>query len=509
MMKELQWYALELKQKERVKEENFFELMLKQMKVEPMFNSMLENMKEEKLVEALFSVSKNKRYLVVLDDVWKHEAWDSLKHAFPAKGKKGSKVLLTIRNKEVASYADPWSSPVEPALLSNDEAWELLSRKAFPKDVLIRRGYRQEHEKLGREMVKKCGGLPLAIFVLGGFLATKKTAKELCISSIDKRRGRTVEDVGEQYLEELVNRCIVQVSQRDHTGIGIKTFRIHDLMRDMCVLMAREENFLGISEHYRQNIVTRRIAVHPQISPEYARLYSVPLLQCNPPLRSVLYFKEQRYELTIDYRTLTFNDSRLLRVLNFGGLNVEYVPKEIGDLIHLRHLVLRNAKVTREAALPTSIGKLRSLHTLDVQGIQSLILPNVVWKLEDLRHLLIDLPNVLEQCRMETLRNLENLRWAHCENLIRKNAMQNLTNLRNLAVNFKRSKEISAVTKSPIFSTGRLRSLNIRGKQSSFPNLEPLSYCESLTKLELHGIIPEDPHPSITTWNIYQQVLPS
>ncbi|KAF2296131.1 hypothetical protein GH714_036286 [Hevea brasiliensis] len=265
----------------------------------------------------------------------------------------------------------------------------------------------------------------------------------------------TLEDVGEQYLEELVNRCIVQVSQRDHTGIGIKTFRIHDLMRDMCVLMAREENFLGISEHYRQNIVTRRIAVHPQISPEYARL--------------------------------------LLRVLNFGGLNVEYVPKEIGDLIHLRHLGLRNAKVIREAALPTSIGKLRSLHTLDVQGIQSLILPNVVWKLEDLRHLLIDLPNVLEQCRMETLRNLENLRWAHCENLIRKNAMQNLTNLRNLAVNFKRSKEISAVMKSPIFSTGRLRSLNIRGKQSSFPNLEPLSCCESLTKLELHGIIPEDP----------------
>ncbi|KAJ9175781.1 hypothetical protein P3X46_014297 [Hevea brasiliensis] len=321
MMKELHWYALELKQKKRVKEENFFELMLKQMKVEPMFNSMLENMKEEKLVEALFSVSKNKRYLVVLEDVWKHEAWDSLKHAFPAKGKKGSKVLLTTRNKEVASYADPWSSPAEPALLSNDEAWELLSRKAFPKDVLIRRGYRQEHEKLGREMVKKCGELPLAIFVLGGLLATKKTANEweawerdhqyrgvhgiLALSyhdmpyylkpfflylsqfpedwEIHKRRlilmwiaegfvsqaliregEETVEDVGEQYLEELVNSCIVQVSQRDHTGIGIKTFRIHDLMRDMCVLMAREENFLGISELYRQNIVTRRISVHPQ-----------------------------------------------------------------------------------------------------------------------------------------------------------------------------------------------------------------------------------------------------
>ncbi|XP_058006820.1 probable disease resistance protein At1g58390 [Hevea brasiliensis] len=219
----------------------------------------------------------------------------------------------------------------------------------------------------------------------------------------------TVEDVGEQYLEELVNSCIVQVSQRDHTGIGIKTFRIHDLMRDMCVLMAREENFLGISELYRQNIVTRRISVHPQ--------YPQNTLDC------ILYPCYNAIHPFVLFSTSKSN----------------------------------------------------------------------VWKLEDWRHLLIDLPNVLEQCRMETLRNLENLRWAHRENLIRKNAMQNLTNLRNLAVIFKRSKEISAVMKSPIFSTGWLRSLNIRGKQSSFPNLEPLSYCESLTKLELHGIIPEDP----------------
>ncbi|KAF2296140.1 hypothetical protein GH714_036331 [Hevea brasiliensis] len=167
-----------LKQEKRIEEEQLYRFMMKQMKVEPMFNSTLERMREEKLVETLFEVLKRKRYLVVLDDIWKNEAWDSLKHAFPSKGKEGSKVLLTTRNKEVASYADRWSSPVEPPLLTNDEAWELLSRKAFPKAILIKHGYSLRHEELGREMVKKCGGLPLAVVVLGGLLATKKTLME-------------------------------------------------------------------------------------------------------------------------------------------------------------------------------------------------------------------------------------------------------------------------------------------------------------------------------------------
>ncbi|KAG8651375.1 hypothetical protein MANES_07G121100v8 [Manihot esculenta] len=550
-----------LKQEKKIEEEQLFRSMMQQLKVEPMFNSMLERMKEEKLVETLFKVLKSKRYLVVLDDIWKNEAWDSLKHAFPSMGKKGSKVLLTTRNKEVASYADPWSTPVEPSLLTNDEAWQLLSKKAFPRAILIQHGCPPEHEKLGREMVKKCRGLPLAVVVLGGLLATKKTLKEweavlrninaqfvkweqnhqyggvygiLALSYHDMpfylkpfflyfsqfpedweihkrvlirmwiaegfvpqawaREGEeTMEDVGEQCLEELVGRCMIQVSQRDHTGIGIKICRVHDLMRDMCILKAREENFLGVFEHYRKNIVARRIAIHPKISPEFAGQCSVPLQQGSYwGLRSVSYFpEEQMYWLTNDQRNHLFRESRMLRVLNLKGVSVGNLPNEIGDLIHLRYLGLRKTKIL---SLPMSIGKLRRLCTLDVRDNHLVRLPEVLWKLEDLRHLLIDLyNNILGHCHMDTLRNLETLRWADCQNLVLKNAMQNLTNLQNLAIKFGSRKVIDKVMKSPIFSTGRLRSLKIQGKQSSFPNLEPLSRSQRLTKLELHGIIPEDP----------------
>ncbi|KAF2296143.1 hypothetical protein GH714_036344 [Hevea brasiliensis] len=79
-----------------------------------------------------------------------------------------SKVLFTTRNSGVAYYADRWSPPVELRPLTNDEGWQLLSRKAFPKNVLDEGGC-PRYEELGREMVRKCEGLPLAIMVLAAY----------------------------------------------------------------------------------------------------------------------------------------------------------------------------------------------------------------------------------------------------------------------------------------------------------------------------------------------------
>ncbi|OMO76022.1 NB-ARC domain-containing protein [Corchorus olitorius] len=213
------------------------------------------------------------------------------------------------------------------------ESWELFSRKAFLGDG----GIEPKFEKLGKDMVKKCGGLPLAIVVLGGLLATKRSVadwemvqrrfnadlnkygavngilelsyhdlpihlkpcfmylghypedweiskKELIrlwiaegfISPPPPESGELLmEDEAEQCLQELINRCLLQVSNKDRTGSGVRTCRIHDLLRDLCVKKAREENFLGIIQppssvnndlplHVNLAESTeRRIAIHP------------------------------------------------------------------------------------------------------------------------------------------------------------------------------------------------------------------------------------------------------
>ncbi|KAK2986210.1 hypothetical protein RJ640_000372 [Escallonia rubra] len=138
-----------------------------------------ERKKEEDPVEILYEFLKDKRYLVVLDDIWRVEAWDILKNAFPKNGKAGSKVLFTTRNKVVASHADPWSIPIEPPMLDEGQSWELLCKNAFPPNIAgSRGGGRPEYEKPGKAMVRKCQGLPLALVVLGGLLAAKKSLNE-------------------------------------------------------------------------------------------------------------------------------------------------------------------------------------------------------------------------------------------------------------------------------------------------------------------------------------------
>ena len=55
-----------------------------------------------------------------------------------------------------------------------------------------------------------------------------------------------MEDVGDRYLGELVQRSMVQVEKRGSLGM-IKTFRIHDIMRDFCISKAKKENFPHIT----------------------------------------------------------------------------------------------------------------------------------------------------------------------------------------------------------------------------------------------------------------------
>ncbi|KAM3320871.1 hypothetical protein P3S67_008073 [Capsicum chacoense] len=60
---------------------------------------------EAELANMLQKSLKGKRYLIVLEEMWKSEAWDAVRLCFPSENK-GSGILLTTRNNEVACYAN-------------------------------------------------------------------------------------------------------------------------------------------------------------------------------------------------------------------------------------------------------------------------------------------------------------------------------------------------------------------------------------------------------------------
>ena len=54
-----------------------------------------------------------------------------------------------------------------------------------------------------------------------------------------------MEDLAERYLGELIDRCMIQAGKRSLSG-NVTTCHLLDLMRDLCLSEAKEENFLEV-----------------------------------------------------------------------------------------------------------------------------------------------------------------------------------------------------------------------------------------------------------------------
>ncbi|XP_057780974.1 putative disease resistance protein At1g50180 [Salvia miltiorrhiza] len=131
------------------------------------------NLSDWELKERLCKIQRDKRCLIVVDDLWKVADWNELKHPFLVQNLQ-SKILITTRKEEVAKIG----CPVKLGLLKEEDALELLKNKAFPHTNIPDFALEENFEKIGKEMVKKCGNLPLAISLLGGVLRMKNSMME-------------------------------------------------------------------------------------------------------------------------------------------------------------------------------------------------------------------------------------------------------------------------------------------------------------------------------------------
>ncbi|KAH7853857.1 hypothetical protein Vadar_007412 [Vaccinium darrowii] len=126
----------------------------------------LENLQNQ--VRNMLSVNQ---FLLFLDDVWNEDIveWKTLEN-FLITGARGSRIVVTTRSKEVASIVKTGTIiPYELGGLSEDQCLEILVKWAFKEGA-------NKHENLvniGREIVKKCGGVPLAARTLGAMLHSK------------------------------------------------------------------------------------------------------------------------------------------------------------------------------------------------------------------------------------------------------------------------------------------------------------------------------------------------
>ncbi|XP_015901729.3 disease resistance protein RPP13-like [Ziziphus jujuba] len=408
-------------------------------------------MSDEQLKGELREKLKGKRYFVVMDDVWKPQFWDEIRTCFP-NDSNGSRILITSREKEVASNASS-TPPYFLPFLDEEASWELLCKKVFRGEKCP-----SNLESLGRQLAESCKGLPLSIVVLGGILANKEKTHQrwsnfignvnwflindddskrcsdilalsynhlprklrLCflyvgvfpedflipardliqlwvaegfISVQNGRRNMDEIDVAENYLEKLIDRSLIQIASRRSDG-GVKSCRIHDLLRDLCIKMSSQEKFYEVhvnSAYVRRSLnnrrIPRRLSIQGNI--DFDSISSTSTSNNSSSVGSLLLFTSDFRFNHLKWASKNFRFIRLLSVV-VNDLNLDLnFPKEVGQLVFLRGQWRGGYAVNVWKSFPAFICKLPYLETIHVQGWIEMSIPNEIWMMKQLRHLYI------------------------------------------------------------------------------------------------------------------------
>ncbi|XP_015170548.1 putative disease resistance RPP13-like protein 3 [Solanum tuberosum] len=403
-----------------------------------------EEERKENLENNLRSLLKIKRYVILLDDIWNVEIWDDLKLVLPeCDSKIGSRIILTSRNSNVGRYiGGDFSVHVLQPLVS-EKSFELFSKKIFNFDNNNSwANASPDLVNIGRSIVGRCGGVPLAIVVTAGMLRARERtehawnrvlesmghkvqdgcAKVLTLSYndlpialrpcflyfglfpedheirafdltnmwiaeklivVNSGNGRQAESLAEDVLNDLVSRNLIQVAKRTYDG-RISSYRIHDLLHSLCVDLAKESNFFH-TEHNAfgdpGNVaMVRRITFYSDINVmnEFFRLNPKPR-----KLRALFCFIKD----PCIFSHMAHRNFKLLQVLvvvmsqdGYGGFAM---GNKFGNMSCLRYLRLKGHILGK---LPNYMVKLKHLETLDID--ESFIDPPTgVWKSTQLRHL--------------------------------------------------------------------------------------------------------------------------
>ncbi|KAH7689161.1 P-loop containing nucleoside triphosphate hydrolase protein [Dioscorea alata] len=432
----------------------------------------------------VFEKLQKGKYLVVLDDVWKADLWNELLKVFPNVNN-GSRVIITTRNLNVAKIAYPTIQPHELRLLNEKESKELFLCKVFPRQD-IKTCCPTYLVEYAHQLVQRCGGLPLALVVLGGLISTKAHTQDAWRKVVESMKGqfveggdrcleilalsyndltyflklcflyfgcfredmnipaktlirlwsaegflptkndKKIEEFGFDCLEELAQRCLIQVTMREYDDSS-KYCRIHDLLRDMCISEAKENKFLEIYQNDTINCATianaaRRLIIFNEIE---------ILNYSKANLKGLFY---GHVNLCLSFRTLKgqLGKFKLLRVLCLNTDDMPEFPTEIKSLIHLRYLEFfgHNWK-----EVPSLIGHLRNLQTFIVDGGCFEKISDSLWTTGNLRHVDLSMSRGADPPNMgnDVLKNLQTLQGVKAGSWIG-NTLPKLTNLCELSI---------------------------------------------------------------------------
>ncbi|CDP21238.1 unnamed protein product [Coffea canephora] len=335
---------------------------------------------------------RGKRYLIVLDDVWNEnpEEWEKLKSVLQC-GSKGSSIVTTTRMEKVATIMGTLQTYYLSSL-SENQCWSLFRQRAFGRQEV------EEYPNLvviGKEIVKKCGGVPLAAKALGGFLRFKREETEwnfvirlwMANGLISSNGTMEVEDVGYAVLTELHNRSLFQTVEKGVLGHAQDhTFGMHDLVHDLAQSVMEAKH--GGTESNRTMMLDmpddQLTVAFPITRMRGTDQFSSFLSKCGS-LRALI-VRSTRWGERFTELPHAISNLKHLRHVNLSGSDIVELPNSICDLWNLQILNLNNCG--KLLSLPKGMRFLRNLRHLCLRECENLThMPSGIGKLTCLRTL--------------------------------------------------------------------------------------------------------------------------
>uniref|UniRef100_A0A453LLQ1 Disease resistance protein RPP13 n=1 Tax=Aegilops tauschii subsp. strangulata TaxID=200361 RepID=A0A453LLQ1_AEGTS len=486
---------------------------------------------ERQLIEEIRELLQDKRYLVVIDDIWDSKLWGDIKLAFSNMNNFGSRLITTTRILSVSKACCPSThdSIYEMKPLSDDDSARLFYKRIFSSE----NGCPNELKKVSKDILRKCGGVPLAILTIASLLATVQQIKpkfewHVLVNSIG--RGLT-EDASMEEMQRILSfsyydlpsdmkTCLLYLSmypedreidkeeliwkwiceefvqhgkqltstfeigetyfnelinrnmiQPIYTGFcEVKSCRVHDMVLDLIRSLSGEAKFITVLDSNKDMTCCRG----------NIRRISLQNIELDPrttPLINSSSMSQVR-SITAFFPATTImpalSSFEVLRVLDLSGCNLGAVNCQVNlrDIVHLFHLRYLGLRRTGICELPKEIGNLQFLQVIDAQyNFDMRVLPSSMCKLRKLM-----VVKVLICCNWTpgVLGNLTSLqvleRISASPSIVQE--LGNLARLRELEIHFlHRSPELEEAFVESICKLNDIQSLNINYQDSPYLDL--------------------------------------
>lgn len=378
--------------------------------------------RQERRAWKIYRILKRKKFLLLLDDIWEGLEFEKVGIPFPDKLNK-CKVIFTTRSKDVCSDMDA-DQKLKVEFLEEKDSWLLFCSKVGGKELLESESIRPHAQTI----VRKCGGLPLALITIGRAMANKETEAEwkntievlnkspselrgmedvftLLKFSFDNLENNTLKScflycslfpedysiekeqlveywIGEGFLDSSYPRNVhnkghdvigsLEIACLLETGEQKTQVKMHDVVRSFALWIASE---YGLEKNKFLVQASLGLIEAPRTE-EWEESQRISLLdngittlseipRCPTLSTLLLQWNSGLSKISNGF----FQFMPVLSVLDLSFTSLKEIPQSIDNLVELRHLDLSGTKL---ATLPKELGNLAKLKHLDLQRTHSL-----------------------------------------------------------------------------------------------------------------------------------------